>query len=247
MSAHEHYSKISLTKRELAHVYRQLFYAAQTKIQQTLPGCEPHDQFSTQVQNIINKRIEDTFERAKYALIVDGMDMANDDTSISELFAIRPNEEVVPFDTALNQQLRDLIEHVERETTEVTRLRRELPQQARAAYEQLVADTDAQVTEIVKAIENGEDRKGVHINDAVNGSEAKDDKFKEIETALENGRSPVPNAEAIKERLSASIDNLYAYKNELPSLGSEIRSLAETVDVLMQIYEKSRKEPQVYV
>ncbi|KAF7999358.1 hypothetical protein HF325_006034 [Metschnikowia pulcherrima] len=247
MSAHEHYLKILLTKRELAHVYRQLFYAAQIKIQQTLPGCEPHDQFLTQVQNIINKRIEDTFERAKYALIVDGMDMANDDTSISELFAIRPNEEVVPFDTAMNQQLRDLIEHVERETTEVTRLRRELPQQARAAYEQLVADTDAQVTEIVKAIENGEDQTGVHIKDAVNGAEAEDDKFKEIEIALENGRSPVPNAEAIKERLLASIDNLYAYKNELPLLGSEIRSLAETVDVLMQIYEKLRKELQVYV
>ncbi|GEQ72808.1 hypothetical protein JCM33374_g6496 [Metschnikowia sp. JCM 33374] len=191
MSAHEHFTKISLTKQELAHVYRQFFYASQAKIKQMLPGCTPHDEFSTQIQNTISKHLERTFEMAKHAMVVDGRDLAAHDVSVHDLLSIQERHEVVPFDVELNQQLRDLVETVEEETTEVTRLRRELPQQARDTYEQLVMATDEQVTAIVKeTLENAENAQKAETPEQAGGFETPEN----AESLNVVAKSPISNA-----------------------------------------------------
>ncbi|OBA22090.1 hypothetical protein METBIDRAFT_31048 [Metschnikowia bicuspidata var. bicuspidata NRRL YB-4993] len=238
MGANDHYTKILLSKSELAHVYRQVFYASQEKFKKLLPGCAPHDEFLMQVQNMMSANLETTFEKAKYALIVDGEDLADNDVHLNKLLTIEEREEVVPFDTELNQQLRDLIKQVENETTEVTQLRRELPQEARAAYEKLVLSIDQQVTDFIKEItENAE-------TDENFGS--LDSGMKELMSAMESSQVPIQNSDTIRARILESLQNLYSLKKELPQLRSELQSCDDTTAFMMNVYEKLKVERRLF-
>lgn len=259
MSAN-HYQKILLSKQDLAYLYLQFVAAANAKISHHLPASDSLDPLRIEVENIVNNHLGEAFEMAKLAFVVDGHDLGELAVSVHELLALRPSEEVVPFDTELNTRLRAVIQQVERETTEVTRLRRELPQQARDAYEALVSATDAEVTAMIKEMEKKTMEKG-----AEEGTERKTEEgMKEgmekgmeegtlgtLEgTSLEKGTSletsvlpqtgTVDNAEELAGELLQSILRLHGVKTLLPAHQAQLDSLEQTVRFLEDNYERSR-------
>lgn len=219
MSAHQHYEKILLTKQDLAHVYRQFVDSAQTKIKHYLPVSDSNDPLQIEVENLVNEHLAEVFEMAKSALIVDGHDLGQEDVSIKDLLSLKPTEEVVPFDTDLNQKLRLIIQNVEKETTEVTRLRRELPQRARDAYESLVANTDQEVTTLIK-----------ELNDY------------ETPQKLPSLLDTIPKSEELADEFLQSVLKLHALKNFLPKHRAQLDSLNQTIQFLEDSYRKQESE-----
>lgn len=117
-----------------------------SKLDYHVPGSGPQDPLKLQVEQQLNAILIDTFEMAKDGMVVDGQDLKQENLSVSDVILVENTEEVAPFDSQLNNTLRRIIGEVEEETTQVTQLRRELPQKARNAYEQLVEMVDAEVT-----------------------------------------------------------------------------------------------------
>lgn len=224
MSANQHYEKISLTKQDLSHVYKQFVLSAQKKIRHHLPVSDSHDPLQIEVENIVNEHLAQVFEMAKSALYVDGHDLGEESIMISDLLSLKPTEEVMPFDTELNQRLRLVIQQVERETTEVTRLRRELPQQAKDAYESLVTNTDFEVTALIKELTQDE-------MDPQN---------------LPSESEIIPNASEITSELLESIRNLYALKTGLSKQKAQLTSLNHTIQFLEESYSKQEREAKLY-
>lgn len=222
MSASQHYEKILLTKQDLAHVYRPFVVAAQNKIKQHLPVSDSHDPLQIAVENLVNEHLAAVFEMAKSALIVDGHDLGEEDISIKELLSLKPTEEVVPFDTDLNQKLRSIIQSVEQETTEVTRLRRELPQQARDAYEALVSATDQEVTSIIK------------------------DLAKDEQVQLPTMEETIPNADELVDEFLQCVTQLHALKSTLPTHQAQLDLLNQTIQFLENSYKKQQAEGEAF-
>lgn len=214
-----HYEKLLLSRQDLTHVYEQLINAAQSKISQALPLSGPHDSLRIQVENQVIEDLTQVFEHAKLAFIIDGNDMAESQTSIQDLLSLQPVEEVVPFDTELNKKLRSVLQNVELETTEVTRLRRELPQQARDAYESLVTSTDQEVTAVVSALSEHPEPE-----------------------ELEPFEQVIPDHDVILSELAASIQNLQKLKNILPAQRAQLDTLTDTAEFLEKVNQMQREE-----
>lgn len=217
MSA-QHYDKIVLSKQDLAHLYRQFLAASRAKILHHLPVSDRLDPLRVEVENIVNDHLAAAFEMAKLAFIVDGRDLAEENVLIRDILALQPLEEVVPFDTELNQKLRSVIQLVEKETTEVTRLRRELPQQARDAYESLVAATDHEVTSIIK--------------------ELADSDLGDLE--VPSMEETIPNGDAIVADLEESVRVLAGLKSALPNQRAQLDSLDQTIRFLEDNYRRQQ-------
>lgn len=224
MSANQHYEKISLLKQDLAYLYRQFVDASKAKIEQNLPNAGPLDPLQVEVENIINDYLAEAFEMAKLAFVVDGHDLGQEQTLFRDILLLKPSEEVLPLDLELNQKLRSIIHQVELETTEVTRLRRELPQQAKDAYEQLVSTADQEVTAIVKDLSK---------------SKPKEEEEKEPEYSVEE---TIPNAAEITAELEESIRTLYGLKAALPAHQAQLKSLNDTIEFLQNNYERQQSE-----
>lgn len=212
MSASKHYEKISLTKQDLAHVYKQFIAAVQDKSEHFMPVSERDDPLRIDVENLVNDTITEVFEMAKWALIVDGHDFNRENISIKDVLLLQPTEEVMPFDTQLNLTLRELIQEVERETTEVTKLRRELPDRAKDAYELLVTATDQEVTTVLEELSSEYQNKDPE--------------------PLPTMERTIPNADNLIKDFEESIARLTALKNDLPEHSTRMTSWGKTMDLL---------------
>lgn len=210
MSASKHYEKISLTKQDLAHVYKQFINAVQDKAEHFMPVSGRDDPLRVDVENLVIETITEVFEMAKWAIIVDGNDFSQEDLSVKDVLLLQPTEEVMPFDTQLNLTLRGLIQEVERETTEVTRLRRELPERAKDAYDLLVTTTDQEVTALLKSL---------------NEADEAEEPSPELETT-------VPNADDLTKNYEESILRLQALKRDLPEQITTMGSWGQTMEFL---------------
>ncbi|KAF3988079.1 hypothetical protein FT663_02650 [Candidozyma haemuli var. vulneris] len=226
MSASSHYEKIALTKQELAHVYKQFVDAAQKKYEQHLPVSGRHDPLQIEVENSVNEMFAEVFEMAKWALIVDGNDFAENDISMKEFLSLRPTEEVMPLDTQLNSKLRTVIQEVEKETTEVTRLRRELPERAKDAYESLISSTDEDVTAFIK-----------NLNEKYETSQEDEIHPELLET--------IPSAQDLLSDYEESIARLSALKNELPRQLAQMESWNSTIEFLEERREQQQAEKKL--
>lgn len=226
MSASLHYEKIALSKQELTHVYKQFVDAAQKKYEQHLPVSDRHDPLQIEVKNLVNETFAEVFEMAKWALVVDGLDFGEEDVSIKEFLLLKPTEEVMPFDTQLNLKLRALIQDVEKETTEVTRLRRELPGRAKDAYELLISATDEEVTSIIKSL-----------NDKHETSQEPESHPDLLET--------IPSARDLISDYEESIGRLSALKNDLPRQLAQVESWNSTVEFLEDRRQQEQTEKRL--
>lgn len=225
MSASLHYEKIALSKQELTHIYKQFVDAAQKKYDQHLPVSDRHDPLQIEVENLVNETFAEVFEMAKYALVVDGLDFSEDDVSIKDFLLLRPTEEVMPFDTQLNQKLRTVIQDVEKETTEVTRLRRELPERAKDAYELLISTTDEEVTSIIKSLNEKYDNQEV---------ESHPDLLEAI-----------PSAKDLLSDYEESISRLSALKSDLPRQLAQVESWNSTAEFLEDRRQQQQTEKKL--
>ena len=70
------------------------------------------------------------------------------------MLSLKSKEKIEPFDFELNAQLRDVLEHVEQETIQVSKLRRELPSRARETYDNLISNTDKDVSTILAELDS---------------------------------------------------------------------------------------------
>lgn len=106
------------------------------------------------VAALLDEFLLDTFEMAGHAITVDGEELGVDSRQkINKLLLFESSEQTEPFDFELNGQLRSLLQQIEEETVQVTKLRREMPAKAGLTYDELVHKTDKEVTDILKEMD----------------------------------------------------------------------------------------------
>lgn len=213
MIAKNHYSKILLSKQELTKVYKTLKQEAETKLLLHLPNCSTDDPYRIDVENVLQEHLSEVFESAKLALIVDGVDLEKENVSIEDFLAVEPHIETVPYDPSINLQLRLILQKVEAKTHQVTRLRRELPFQARDAYEQLIASADREYSAILEKADLGAA-----------------DEIEIVDEAL------------ILKDYSSAIDNLCEVRKLLPMQQQRVSSYNQVIDFLANLYEAQKTE-----
>lgn len=208
MVSKHHYSKILISKQELATVYKLLKKATEDKLRLHLPKCSAVDPYRVEVENILNRHLAEILADAKYALIVDGIDLEEADVSIQSILTLEPYVQVEPFDPSLDTKLRNVLQEVEDRTIQVTRLRRELPLQARDAYEQLVYTADQEL----KAT------------------------FKDEETLADPLCPPLDGE--ISTNFQKTISNLSHIHDNLPVLENKIKLYNQVYDFLVDVYNR---------
>ena len=154
--SNSHYEKIGLSAHELRYVYGQIYNRAKERLDIHLPQeGEDNVAFKNLVFEYISDLLVEGFELAKHSVVIDGRDV---DDRIVDVLRLQPKEVIAPLDVSINDRLRQVLLNVEQKTIEVTKLRREIPAQVHAVYDDLVASVDSQVSKILEDIENsGED------------------------------------------------------------------------------------------
>lgn len=229
MSANQNYEKLQLSKQDLRYLFSQLRNDITSKLDYHVPGSGPRDPLKMEVENQLNQFLLETFEMAKNAMVIDGHDLQDQEIPVKELLSLENMEEVAPFDTELNNSLREIIGEVERETTEMTRLRRELPKKSRNAYSKLISDTDMNVTMALTNLETEseeQEEKAEFTNES---------KLKEI----------IPRIDHIIEDYQQSLLLLNESKKTIPERRAELESLDESIQFLEASYLAQKHQPLV--
>lgn len=123
------HSKLQLVAEDVRFLKQQFKDAAEAKIDVNL-DCDKNDPVRKRVDEIVQQFISDTFEMSKHAMIIDGEEMGDKDLSV----VLERDDDVEPFDLALNDRLRQLYAQVDEKTLEVTQLRRTVPFEAIQVY-----------------------------------------------------------------------------------------------------------------
>lgn len=164
MSAND-YEKIVLSKQDLKFVYTQILNKITSKLDLHLPMSDS-DPLKNKVASALHEFLIGGFELAKSALIVDGNEDFLEDKSllsISDILSLKPKETVEPFDLKINSNLREIVLNVEKETVNLTKLRRDLPLKTNEIYElvfmkikedvnKVIADIDSECNEIYDSL-----------------------------------------------------------------------------------------------
>jgi len=134
---------------------------------------------------------------------------------------------IEPFDFELNAQLRDVLEHVEQETIQVSKLRRELPSRARETYDNLISNTDKDVSTILAELDS-ELQQELHNDD--------DDETGKDDLSL------MPRIDSIVEDYQQAFLILNNLKRKIPEQKSELDKLDETIQLLETAYRRQQSE-----
>ncbi|CUM50187.1 unnamed protein product [Debaryomyces tyrocola] len=226
MSGNNDYEKLQLSKQDLRYLYGQILNNTTSKLDLHLPTSN-NDPLKTKVANLLDDFILDAFEMAKQSIMIDGYDMSGrkNPKPISELLSLKSKEKIEPFDFELNAQLRDVLEHVEQETIQVSKLRRDLPSRARETYDSLISDTDKDVSTILAELDS-ELQQELHNDDDEPG---KDD-------------SLIPRIDSIVEDYQQAFLILNNLKRKIPEQKSELDKLDETIQLLETAYRRQQSE-----
>ena len=84
-------------------------------------------------------------------ILADGLDLQN--VLIHDILSLKTLENVEKIDSEITIQLRKIFQEFEQETVDVTKLRRDLPKQASEMYNDIIKQTDGEVSEIINMIE----------------------------------------------------------------------------------------------
>lgn len=228
MSGNNDYEKLQLSKQDLRYLYGQILNNTTSKLDLHLPTSN-NDPLKTKVANLLDDFILDAFEMAKQSIMIDGYDMSgrNNPKPISELLSLKSKEKIEPFDFELNAQLRDVLEHVEQETLQVSKLRRELPSRARETYDNLISNTDKDVSTILAELDS-ELQQELHNDD--------DDETGKDDLSL------VPRIDSIVEDYQQAFLILNNLKRKIPEQKSELDKLDETIQLLETAYRRQQSE-----
>lgn len=210
-------TKLSLTKEGLQYVVQQIHNDMTSKLNLHLPAdTTENDTLKRKVAALLDDFVADALDMAKYLLIVDGHHMADETVPLADVLSVRSTEQTEPFDTQLDDTLKQLIGQVEAETTELAAQRRLLPMQARDAYKDLVGATDMEVSRIIAELDGEED--------------------------IAEDELVMPNRASILADYEESLVLLSKLKEELPATLAEINSLEQTMRFLEQRYREQQKE-----
>lgn len=228
MSGNNDYEKLQLSKQDLRYLYGQILNNTTSKLDLHLPTSN-NDPLKTKVANLLDDFIIDAFEMAKQSIMIDGYDMSGrkNPKPISELLSLKSKEKIEPFDFELNAQLRDVLEHVEQETIQVSKLRRELPSRARETYDNLISDTDKDVSTILAELDS-ELQQELHNDD--------DDETGKDDLSL------MPRIDSIVEDYQQAFLILNNLKRKIPEQKSELDKLDETIQLLETAYRRQQSE-----
>lgn len=228
MSGNNDYEKLQLSKQDLRYLYGQILNNTTSKLDLHLPTSN-NDPLKTKVANLLDDFIIDAFEMAKQSIMIDGYDMSGrkNPKPISELLSLKSKEKIEPFDFELNAQLRDVLEHVEQETIQVSKLRRELPSRARETYDNLISNTDKDVSTILAELDS-ELQQELHNDD--------DDETGKDELSL------MPRIDSIVEDYQQAFLILNNLKRKIPEQKSELDKLDETIQLLETAYRRQQSE-----
>lgn len=228
MSGNNDYEKLQLSKQDLRYLYGQILNNTTSKLDLHLPTSN-NDPLKTKVANLLDDFILDAFEMAKQSIMIDGYDMSGrkNPKPISELLSLKSKEKIEPFDFELNAQLRDVLEHVEQETLQVSKLRRELPSRARETYDNLISNTDKDVSTILAELDS-ELQQELHNDD--------DDETGKDDLSL------VPRIDSIVEDYQQAFLILNNLKRKIPEQKSELDKLDETIQLLETAYRRQQSE-----
>jgi kinetochor protein Mis14/NSL1 len=228
MSGNNDYEKLQLSKQDLRYLYGQILNNTTSKLDLHLPTSN-NDPLKTKVANLLDDFIIDAFEMAKQSIMIDGYDMSGrkNPKPISELLSLKSKEKIEPFDFELNAQLRDVLEHVEQETIQVSKLRRELPSRARETYDNLISNTDKDVSTILAELDS-ELQQELHNDD--------DDETGKDDLSL------MPRIDSIVEDYQQAFLILNNLKRKIPEQKSELDKLDETIQLLETAYRRQQSE-----
>lgn len=210
-------TKLSLSKEGLQYVIQQIQNDMTSKLNLHLPAdTTENDTLKRKVAALLDDFVGDALDMAKHLLIVDGHDMANETVPLIDMLSVRSTEQTEPFDTQLNDTLKQLIGQVEAETTELAYQRRLLPKQAGEAYKDLVGATDLEVSRIIAELDAEDDGVGEeHV---------------------------MPNRASILADYEKSLTLLSKLKEDLPATLAELNSLDLTMRFLELRYKDQQRE-----
>lgn len=223
------HDKLQLTKQDLRYIYNELLNNVLTKLNLHLPTTDT-DPLKNQVSNLLHDYVMEVFEIAKYGMIVDGIDMADKSAySISELLSIRPKEKTEPFDFELNSQLRSILQSIEQETIQVTKLRREVPNDIHQMYNSLINDTDGEVTSFLQQLDQNHDNDNDNNNNNNNNNnnQSTQPQFHDI-----------PRLDQMIKDYEAHIQSLSNLKHVIPQQKAELDKLDEITQFLEDKYNQ---------
>lgn len=123
------HEKLQLVGEDVKYLKSQFSEASEAKLSLHLPT---DDSLKVRVKELVEEFIQETFEMARHSMVVNGVDMTTQESLSGAL--TRDTEAVEPFDVELNEKLRNMYAQVDEETMEVTKLRRQVPEEAKQAY-----------------------------------------------------------------------------------------------------------------
>lgn len=231
MSANQSFAKIPLSKQDLHYLFNQMRRQMTSKLDYHVPGSGPRDLLKLEVEKQLNRFLIETFELAKAGMIIDGIDIYEENIPIEDLLSLNTEDEVEPFNMELNNELRAVIGEVEKETTLLTDLRRELPSKAKDEYRELISKTDMAVTMALTDLDNE--------CDEIMKKEASVDGGEENFIDL---KPFIPNLDEIIKDYQQSLLLLSNSKISIPERKAELDTLNEAVTFLESTYLKQQNE-----
>lgn len=132
----DNHQKLMLTRDDASYVQQSVLEAADSKIKTHMPPQLKFegeslelmtDPMRSHVEELVHHFITESFEMARYGLIVDGKEI-REDSSLMDILNKTPIDDLmVPFDAELNDNLRKLYSLVDDLNLEISNLRRQIP------------------------------------------------------------------------------------------------------------------------
>lgn len=211
----ENHDKINLSNQDLSWVYGQILSSTTSKLDLHLP-TNNSDPLKRRVAGMLEEFVQELFEMVKHAMVVDGEDLEQTAAPIVDHIAYRPREKTEPFDLELNDELRNVLQLVEKETIKVSTLRKEIPAKVRQAYQQMIESTDTLVSRILAELD---------VEDAQQPDE----------------NDPFPDLGAVAGDYETAILTLSKLNQSVPQQHAELSKLNSTISYLTSQYSEQKR------
>lgn len=160
LATNQDHEKINILSLELRLIYNNLVEDAQSRLDLHLPSYE-NDHMKSQIDENLQEFILEVFAMALSSLTIDGYDeplsVPLSKNELADVLKPKPAEIVEPFDVSLNSQLREVLENVEKETTALAKLRKELPALSKEHFKAMTLSVDERVAALTREIDIAED------------------------------------------------------------------------------------------
>ncbi|KAG5418043.1 hypothetical protein I9W82_004372 [Candida metapsilosis] len=145
------YEKIAISRKELKTLYNNILKSMLLKLNLHLPTSH-YDPVKNEVYSKVESCLLNSFQNLLSSLLVDGADRSNE--SIKELLSVNDkDDDVEPFDIALDNELREILTEYDDVTVELSELKRTLQKGIVGKYQNSVARIDDEVTQIIQLID----------------------------------------------------------------------------------------------